>query len=36
MAIIFWDGNSIGTGNMISLLQKYNIKHEVVRYGKGA
>ena len=34
MAMVFWDGGSRGTENMISLLKKYNIKHEVVRYGE--
>lgn len=33
MALIFWDGKSKGSENMISLLEKYNIKHEVIRYG---
>lgn len=34
MAMVFWDGSSRGTENMISLLKKYNIRHEVVIYGK--
>ena len=31
-SLIFWDGKSRGTKNMIELCQRYNIVHYVVRY----
>jgi hypothetical protein len=31
-AVIFWDGSSRGTENMIELCKKYNLNYRVVRF----
>ena len=33
-ALIFWDGSSKGTADMIELCGKYRIKCKIIRYGK--